>query len=103
MSAEQRNRTVLVVGGAGYIGSHTIVCLLESGYDIVVVDNLVNSCIESLNRVRRIANVAENRLKVFEVIFYLTFVFFLLINYLSLSLLLRSFIYIAIFILSANF
>lgn len=34
---------VLVVGGAGYIGSHTCVDLVENGYDIVVVDNFSNS------------------------------------------------------------
>ena len=45
---------VLVTGGAGYIGSHTCVQLLNSGYDIVVVDNLCNSCEESLNRVKKI-------------------------------------------------
>ena len=36
--------SILVSGGAGYIGSHTCVELLEAGYDIVVVDNLSNSC-----------------------------------------------------------
>lgn len=45
---------ILVTGGAGYIGSHTCVELLNSGYDIVVVDNLSNSSIESLNRVKEI-------------------------------------------------
>ena len=45
---------VLVTGGAGYIGSHTIVQLLEGGYGVVVVDNLCNSCEESLNRVKKI-------------------------------------------------
>ncbi|MDD6188467.1 MAG: UDP-glucose 4-epimerase GalE [Clostridiales bacterium] len=46
--------SVLVSGGAGYIGSHTCVELLEAGYKIVVADNLVNSCEESLRRVERI-------------------------------------------------
>lgn len=46
--------SILVTGGAGYIGSHTCVKLLEAGYDIVVVDNLVNSSEESLNRVKKI-------------------------------------------------
>ena len=46
--------TVLVTGGAGYIGSHTCVALLEENYDIVVLDNLSNSCLESLNRVSEI-------------------------------------------------
>ena len=35
--------TILVTGGAGYIGSHTCVELLEKGYEVVVVDNLSNS------------------------------------------------------------
>ena len=45
---------ILVTGGAGYIGSHTCVELLESGYDVVVIDNLSNSNPESLKRVERI-------------------------------------------------
>ncbi len=47
-------KTILVTGGAGYIGSHTCVEFLDAGYDVVVVDNLSNSSAESLNRVRRI-------------------------------------------------
>lgn len=39
---------VLVTGGAGYIATHTIVCLLQAGYDVTVVDNLVNSNKEGL-------------------------------------------------------
>ncbi len=45
---------ILVSGGAGYIGSHTCVELLEAGYEIVVVDNLSNSSEESLRRVENI-------------------------------------------------
>lgn len=45
---------VLVTGGAGYIGSHTCVELLNAGHDIVVVDNLSNSSAESLRRVEQI-------------------------------------------------
>ena len=45
---------VLVTGGAGYIGSHTCVELLEKGYGVVVVDNLVNSSAKSLERVEQI-------------------------------------------------
>lgn len=46
--------SILVTGGAGYIGSHTCVELLTAGYDVVVLDNLCNSCEESLQRVREI-------------------------------------------------
>ncbi len=46
--------SVLVTGGAGYIGSHTCVEMLESGYEVVVIDNLDNSSSESLNRVEKI-------------------------------------------------
>jgi UDP-glucose 4-epimerase len=45
---------ILVTGGAGYIGSHTCVELLNAGYEIIVVDNFSNSKPEALNRVREI-------------------------------------------------
>ncbi|MDY4833806.1 UDP-glucose 4-epimerase GalE [Frisingicoccus sp.] len=45
---------ILVTGGAGYIGSHTCVELLNAGYDVVVADNLSNSCKEALDRVEEI-------------------------------------------------
>ena len=45
---------ILVTGGAGYIGSHTCVELLNAGYDVIVIDNLVNSKKESLRRVEEI-------------------------------------------------
>jgi UDP-glucose 4-epimerase len=48
------NQSILVTGGAGFIGSHTCVELLNAGYDVVVIDNLVNSRAESLKRVERI-------------------------------------------------
>ena len=47
-------KTILVTGGAGYIGSHTCVELLNNDYEVVVVDNLCNSSQESLNRVKTI-------------------------------------------------
>lgn len=44
-------QTILVTGGAGYIGTHTVLQLLESGYNVVVLDNLSNSSFEGLQRV----------------------------------------------------
>lgn len=48
-------KTILVTGGAGYIGSHTCIELLNAGFDVIVVDNLSNSSAESLRRVQQIA------------------------------------------------
>lgn len=45
---------ILVTGGAGYIGSHTCIELINAGYDVVVLDNLCNSSKESLKRVEKI-------------------------------------------------
>lgn len=50
------NPKILVTGGAGFIGSHTCLELLQQNYDVVAVDNFANSHIESLNRVQKIAN-----------------------------------------------
>src|SRR3989304_9208311 len=46
--------TILVTGGAGYIGSHTCVELLNSGHSVIVFDNLKNSKFEAINRVEKI-------------------------------------------------
>ena len=46
---------ILVTGGAGYIGSHTCIELMNAGYDVVVVDNLYNSSEKALERVEQIA------------------------------------------------
>lgn len=48
---------ILVTGGLGYIGSHTVVQLQESGYDVVIVDNLVNSKKSVLKRIKQITGV----------------------------------------------
>jgi len=53
------DKHILVAGGCGYIGSHTIVCLLELGYSVVVVDNLSNSNPISLDKVAEIAGLSE--------------------------------------------
>lgn len=53
---------ILVTGGAGYIGSHTCVALLEAGHEVIVADNLSNSKIEALDKIKHITNK--------EVVFY---------------------------------
>lgn len=55
---------ILVTGGAGYVGSHTCVELLEAGYEVVVVDNLVNSSEEALKRVK---DITHKDIKFYEI------------------------------------
>ena len=52
-------KSVLVTGGAGFIGTHVCVDLLEQGYNVVVVDNLVNSSAMSLDRVQKIVGLSD--------------------------------------------
>ncbi len=56
--------SILVAGGAGYIGSHTCVELLNAGYEVVVVDNLYNSSEEA---VKRVENITKKAVKFYEV------------------------------------
>ena len=48
------NKSILITGGLGYIGSHTSIELIEAGYKIVIIDNLSNSSIESLRRMKKL-------------------------------------------------
>ena len=50
---------ILVTGGAGYIGSHTLVALIEAGYKPIVVDNLCNSSLASISRVKQITGLSD--------------------------------------------
>ena len=52
------DKCTLVTGGTGYIGSHTTVALLEAGYQVVIVDNLVNSSDKVLSRIEKITGLA---------------------------------------------
>ncbi|RHZ90086.1 hypothetical protein Glove_8g44 [Diversispora epigaea] len=56
ITVKNNERHVLVTGGAGYIGSHTVVELLKDGYNVIVVDNLTNACEESLVRIQKLSN-----------------------------------------------
>jgi hypothetical protein len=58
---------ILVTGGAGYIGSHTVLQLLTEGYCVVIIDNLDNSCEEAVNRVRKLAGEFGANLKFYKV------------------------------------
>lgn len=49
---------VLLAGGAGFIGSHTAVSLIEAGHEVVIVDNYSNSCEEAINRVEKLTNTS---------------------------------------------
>ena len=55
-------KCVLVTGGTGYIGSHTVLALLDAGASVVIVDNLVNSSEEVLPRMRELAGAAATRM-----------------------------------------
>jgi NADP-dependent 3-hydroxy acid dehydrogenase YdfG len=61
------SKNILVAGGSGYIGVHTIVVLLDAGYDVTVVDNLANSSPEGLKRVLEFTKVDPYRIRFFQV------------------------------------
>ncbi|KAI3642476.1 hypothetical protein MP228_012031 [Amoeboaphelidium protococcarum] len=54
---QYQGTTVLVTGGSGYIGSHTVLELVQSGVNVVVVDNLSNSSVESLKRITKLTGI----------------------------------------------
>ena len=60
LAKEPNSLKILVTGGAGFIGSHTCVELLNSGYSVVVVDDLSNSNEKAISRIRKICGLDEN-------------------------------------------
>lgn len=67
LKIKEKNPTCLVCGGTGYIGTHTIVALIEAGYDVVVVDNLSNSKKNVIERIYEITNCEKSRISLFVV------------------------------------
>ncbi|MBQ6510569.1 UDP-glucose 4-epimerase GalE [Candidatus Saccharibacteria bacterium] len=59
-----KNGKILVTGGTGYIGSHTVVELIEAGYEVEILDNLYNSKIEVLDKIEKITGVKPKFYKV---------------------------------------
>jgi UDP-glucose 4-epimerase len=49
---------ILVTGGLGFIGSHTVVALQEQGFDVVIIDNLSNSSFDVLARITKITQIS---------------------------------------------
>ena len=74
-------KNILITGGAGYIGSHTVLQLLLGGFRAVVVDNLDNSSEVAIDRVRELADEFGNNL-VFHKVITLLFFFFQLFLFL---------------------
>ena len=54
------NKSILVTGGLGYIGSHTTIALIDKGYKVCIIDDLSNSSIDVLNRIQRITNTSPD-------------------------------------------
>ena len=60
LNKDNSELTILVTGGAGFIGSHTCVELLNQGFNVVIVDDLSNANEIAVSRIRQIAGIAED-------------------------------------------
>lgn len=77
---DSKSNCVLLTGGAGYVGSHTIIPLIESGYEVVVLDNLSNACKGMLYYILLVCAKLLN-----EILYsFLEILFIVVINYSSL-------------------
>ena len=61
------SKCILVTGGSGYIGSHTTLALVEAGFRVVIVDNLCNSSVLVLDRLRELAGARADAFSFHEV------------------------------------
>ena len=66
LAGEHNAQTILVTGGAGFIGSHTCVELLEQNYNVVILDDLSNSCVTAVDRIRELSGANAGQLKFVE-------------------------------------
>tara|TARA_A100001015_G_scaffold281987_1_gene345789 strand:+ start:2535 stop:3548 length:1014 start_codon:yes stop_codon:yes gene_type:complete len=55
-----KSKYILVTGGLGYIGSHTTIALIDKGYKVCIIDNLSNSSIDVLKRIKKITNISPD-------------------------------------------
>lgn len=69
--AGEMDKNILVTGGAGYIGSHTVLQLLLGGFKVVVVDNLDNSSETAISRVAELAGEFSRNVTFHKVDFFL--------------------------------
>ena len=66
LSGQHSAQTILVAGGAGFIGSHTCVELLQQGYNVVILDDLSNSSLVAVDRIRELTGASADQLKFVE-------------------------------------
>ena len=58
----KKNSSILITGGAGFIGSHTSILLLESGYEVIIFDSLINSSKNVIDSIRNFISLKDKEL-----------------------------------------
>ena len=59
-------KNILITGGSGFIGSHTCIELIKKGFKLTILDSLVNSKIDTINRIKKLGNEIPNINKIIE-------------------------------------